>query len=446
MSEADRPNILFFFPDQHRHDWVGAAGGGVRTPNLGALAERGVRFTSAVCPSPLCAPSRACLAAGVEYDRCRTPDNGTNYPLDLTTFYALLREAGYHVLGCGKFDLAKAMHDWQVHGKRLLREWGFCDGIDSEGKWDGINSGRERPRGPYMEYLERRGLRGAHVADFDRRRGNPAATFPTPLDNEAYDDNWVARNGLSLLDAAPLDRPWFLQVNFPGPHDPWDITERMAEGVRGRDVPLPVGDTRHSPDELRQVRRNYSAMVENIDRWLGVYLDRLAGRGELDRTLVVYSSDHGEMLGDRGQWGKSRPYQPSISVPLVVAGPGVRRGAVWAGPVTIMDLAATFLDVAGVGVPSDWDSRSMRALLAGQSRTHRAYVLSGLHGWRVVFDGRYKLIRGYDPAAPKAPDASPPDLLLDLHRDPHELEDLAPQAPEVVRRLACLLDARPASA
>ena len=138
---SDRPNILFFFPDQHRYDWVGTNPGvPVRTPNLDTLGERGVRFTNAVCPSPLCAPSRACLAAGKEYDRCRVADNGVNYPLDQQTFYGLLRDTpgaggadpGYHVAGCGKFDLAKAMHDWGVDGKRLLPEWGFSDGVDND--------------------------------------------------------------------------------------------------------------------------------------------------------------------------------------------------------------------------------------------------------------------------------------------------------------------------
>jgi len=435
MAASERPNILFFFPDQHRFDWLGAGtGGAVRTPNLDALAARGARFTNAVCPSPLCAPSRACLAAGVEYDRCDTPDNSANYPLEKATFYRRLRDGGYHVMGCGKFDLAKALHDWQVDGKRLLGEWGFSDGIDSEGKWDGVSSGRETPRGPYMAYLESRHLRAAHVEDFDRRRGDHAAAFPTPLPDDAYGDNWVARNGLDLLAAAPAGRPWFLQVNFPGPHDPWDITERMERSVRGRTLPLPVGDCACDADAMLRVRQNYSAMVENIDRWVGACADRLHERGELDRTLIVYSSDHGEMLGDHGRWGKSHPYHPSVAVPLIVAGPGVRGGAVLRGPATVMDLAATFLDFARVPVPADMDSRSLKPLLAGRGETHRGHVLSGLHDWRMAFDGRYKLIRGYAP--------HPAPLLFDLHADPHELHNLAPDAPAQVRRLSAVLGAR----
>ncbi|MCP5119472.1 MAG: sulfatase-like hydrolase/transferase, partial [bacterium] len=102
--EQRPPNLLLLFPDQHRYDWVGATPEiPVRTPNLDRIAARGTTFTNAVCASPLCAPSRACLASGKEYDNAGVDDNGTNYPLDQTTYYSLLRDAGYHVMGCGKF-------------------------------------------------------------------------------------------------------------------------------------------------------------------------------------------------------------------------------------------------------------------------------------------------------------------------------------------------------
>ena len=107
------PNILFFLPDQHRFDWLGTMQHvPVPTPNLDSLGARGVRFSRAVCPSPVCAPSRACLASGKQYDRNGGVwGNGNNYPVRQTTYYTLLRDAGYRVLGCGKFDLDKASHN-----------------------------------------------------------------------------------------------------------------------------------------------------------------------------------------------------------------------------------------------------------------------------------------------------------------------------------------------
>jgi len=155
---AASPNILLVVPDQLRPDWTSLNPAiSVRTPHLQALAARGVNFVNCYCASPLCAPSRACLAAGREYDRCGVPDNTRNYPLAQPTFYQALRGAGYRVAGVGKFDLHKEVGDpagawWELDGSRLLDEWGFTDGIDSEGKLDGSNSYRSAgaPRGqPY---------------------------------------------------------------------------------------------------------------------------------------------------------------------------------------------------------------------------------------------------------------------------------------------------------
>jgi len=445
-----RRNILFFFPDQHRFDWLGTNPKlPLRTPNLDALCRRGARFTNALTPSPLCAPARACLAAGKEYDRCRVAGNGQDYPLDQTTFYTLLRESGYHVAGCGKFDLHKASPTWGLDGKHLLAEWGFSDGIDNAGKTDAISSGVKEPKDPYMAYLKGKGLLEIHVADF-RKRGGYKGTFPTPLPEEAYCDNWVANNGLELMKRFPAGKPWFLQINFTGPHSPLDITKRMDAICRGRDFPQPNRSTQYTPEIHNAIRQNYSAMVENTDRWLGVYIEKLKGRGELDNTLIVWSSDHGEMLGDHDQWGKSLPYQPSVGVPLVVAGPDVRGGFVSGALVSTIDLAATFLEVGGVERPNDMDSLSAKALLEGKKDTHREYLLSGLGQWRLVFDGRYKLIRGFGGGKrvgkkkgkggqePK-PVAAP--MLFDLQNDPLENVNIADKVPREVARLSRILDA-----
>ncbi|MGC9326868.1 MAG: sulfatase family protein, partial [Candidatus Hinthialibacter sp.] len=341
-----RPNFLLLLPDQHRFDWVSTTENiPVRTPAFESLANRGVRFTRAFCPSPLCAPSRASLASGKEYSRCGVKNNGVDYPLDQTTFYALLRNAGYQVLGCGKFDLHKASKTWGVAGKHLLSEWGFSDGIDNAGKWDAINSGKDVPKDPYMYYLEQRRLREVHIQDFMRRRkAGKSAAFPTPLPDEAYCDNWIGKNGLDLIRSVPPGDPWFLQVNFAGPHDPWDVTQRMHALYEGVDFPPPNRNSQFDEKTHTKIRRNYSAMVENIDRWTSIYIEELKKRGELENTVIVYSSDHGEMLGDHDRWGKAVPYQPSVGIPMAAAGPDIKRGVVSGALVSLMDLAATFLD------------------------------------------------------------------------------------------------------
>jgi choline-sulfatase len=437
---AAPPNILLLFPDQWRFDWTGANPQlDVRTPNLDALAKRGARFTRAIVASPLCAPSRACLAAGREYSNCGVRNNGFDYPLDQPTFYQKLRDRGYAVLGCGKFDLHKKTEDWGLDGKRLLKEWGFTDGIDNAGKQDAIRSGAVTPKDPYMAYLHRRGLAAAHVADFKKRKGY-AATFPTPLDEEAYCDNWLANNGLRLLRSVPKGKPWFLQVNFTGPHSPMDITQRMERLVRGRQFPQPNGNTQYPPETHVAIRQNYTAMCENIDRWAGEFLKVVEARGELANTLVVFSSDHGDMLGDHDRWGKSVPYQPSVGVPLYVAGPGVKPGLVSDALVSIMDLTATFLDYAGASALPAMDSRSIRPVLEGKTRKHRDWLRSGLNTWRLAWDGRYKLVSGFESGkGARAEGAPAPPLLFDLEADPLENTNLAQRDPGRVAKMREML-------
>jgi len=455
---ADQPNVLFVFPDQLRPDWTGYASGvPVRTPTLDGLVDRGVGFRNAVCPAPLCGPSRACLVSGMEYDRCGVRHHDADYPLTARNLYRRLRdEAGYHVMGTGKFDLQKHSNQESpgmgMDGTGTLAANGFSDGVDCLGKWDAINNGADEPRDPYMAYLHEQGYAETHVEDFERRRGEPQATFPTPLPSEAYCDDWIGERTAELLEGAPTERPWFLQVNFAGPHAPWDVTEDMHDWYRDPDVsfPEPVGDGGElSPEHHQSVRRNYAAMVENIDRWVDRFLGMIDDRGETDETLVVFASDHGELLGDHGIYGKNYPYQPSAGVPLVVAGPDVARRQVVDTPATVLDLHATFLDAAGVD-PGPVDSRSMTPYLRGGDPC-REIVFSGMGHWRLAFDGRHKLVRGFDPErSVHADDAwneatlrrslrDRDRLLFDLEADPTETETLADEQPNEADRLEGVL-------
>ena len=322
MTEK-RPNILFFLPDQHRADWLGFNPDlPVRTPNLDRLASSGLNFTRAYCTSPLCAPSRASLASGKDYDSCGVVNNGQNYPLNQPTYYRALRDAGYRVAGVGKFDLHKPELDWNLDGSRLLDEWGFTEGIDNEGKLDGTVSYRRnngKPRGPYMKFLSEKGLAESYVAEHDkRRRAKLADAYITDLPDNAYCDNWVSENGLRFLKNFPSHQPWHLVVNFTGPHNPMEVTRSMRE--RWSDVPMPpaCNNENADPEALLRSRQNYAAMIENIDRQTGRFIDAVRERGELDRTLIVYSSDHGEMLGDHGLWGKGTWRDSACRVPLIM--------------------------------------------------------------------------------------------------------------------------------
>ena len=428
---TERPNLLLLIPDQHRADWLAGGGLPLRTPALERLAAQGVSLRRAYCTSPLCAPSRASLASGRHYAHCGVPGNGHDYPLRQPTFYQALRAAGYRVAGVGKFDLHKDTSDpagmwWELDGSRLLDEWGFTDGIDSEGKLDGSNSYRAAgaPRGPYLKMLHDRGLAQRYVQEHAARREHLGA-YTTALPDDAYGDNWVAGNALRVLQELPRATPWFLQVNFLGPHDPFDVTAAMRARWERVEFPLPYANEHPDRAALLRARQNYAAMIENIDAWCGRLLDAVAARGELQNTVVVYASDHGEMLGDHGRWGKSTWREAAVRVPLLVAGPGCAQGAVSNALVSLHDLAATFLDYAAAAPPPAMDAVSLRPVLEGRRRGHRPVAVAGLAGWRMATDERYKLV--LDPA--RQP------LLFDRSVDPLEEHDLAAAQPEVVDHL-----------
>ena len=194
-------------------------------------------------------------------------------------------------------------------------------------------------------------------------------------------------------------------------------------------------------------------MIEHLDQCVGRLVAKLEERGELENTLVVFASDHGEMLGDYGQWQKKSPLQAAVGVPLVLAGPGVRPAQPNAVPISLMDLHGTFLEFDGLEISRETDSRSMKRLLAGETEHHRMAVASGLGSWRLAYDGRFKLILGYDPElrtggfqvepmAVKPEEAARlqgerPPILYDLRNN--ERDNIAPDCPEIVERLAQIL-------
>ncbi|MHC4874740.1 MAG: sulfatase family protein, partial [Planctomycetota bacterium] len=317
-------NILFLFPDQHHRDWMTYNKElPIVTPNIDRLMKEGTTFTRCYTSSPVCAPARACLASGMDYQNCRVRSNGTDYPLDLPTYYQSLQKAGYNVAGVGKFDLHKPKQpmNWNLDGSRCLDEWGFTHGIDNEGKLDGSNcySLYGGPQGPYLDFLKKRGKADIYVNEHKIRK-TCASAYITELDEDEYCDNWVGQNGLDIIRDLPKDTPWHLVVNFTGPHEPMDVTKRMADRWKDVEFPPPHKNEQedYTAEDHQRNRQYYSSMIENVDRNVGLYLDLLEERGELENTVIIYSSDHGDMLGDHNRWHKSIHYEASIGIPLVI--------------------------------------------------------------------------------------------------------------------------------
>lgn len=447
-----RPNILFLFPDQHRGDWMpynkdvferlGMEELPLRMPNIKRLMDEGTTFTRTVTSSPLCGPPRACLASGLRYDKCQVPHNSYNFPLEQKTFYSVLKDNGYKVGGVGKFDLNKAVLEWEGDWLDDLKTIGFTDAIDNAGKWDGVMSVKQdQPKDPYMRYLAENNLLLMYINDMEERH-DLLVDKPTDLPEEGYCDNWIANNGINMLKAFPEDKPWFLQANYSGPHDPWDITREMKESWKDVDFPLPVNWDQDNPEKINGVRQNYAAMLENIDQTIGKFIAEIEKRGELDNTYIIYSADHGEMLGDFNKFQKIIPERGSVRIPLVVWGPDVKEGVYSDALVELQDLAATILELANLSVVEDMpeaeDSISLKPILEGKEKTHRDYQVSALkiadnNEWIMISDARYKLIvEGENDKNGKCLEKI---RLYDLEIDPWEEENIAEKREDIVLNL-----------
>ena len=436
-----RPNILFIMDDQHRHDYLGAAGADfLRTPNLDRLAAAGVRFTQCTTNAPVCAPARIGLASGLQPSRLGCLDNSGRLPLGTTTYYQRLRDAGYRVGCVGKLDLRKSDGYNGRYGDRpYAYSWGFTDPEECEGK---IHSGSSStPIGPYTHYLADKGLLATFHQDYRRRA---AAGWFTDcrdslLDSADFSDAYIGRRAAEWIAHVPDDFPWHYFVSFVGPHDPFDPPTEYGDRYRDAAMPPAISDSlagkpewikkraaEFTPDQIAQTRRQYCAATELIDDQIGQILDALEKRGQLDNTYIIFSSDHGELLGDHGLYTKSAAYEASLRVPLIIAGPNIAGGRVFDALCELIDLNATICDFAQLAPQEDIDARSLQPVLDGQTDTHRQATVAALRNFRCIRTGMHKYIQNYNDC----------DELYDLEQDPHELHNIAAAAPAVVGDLA----------
>ncbi len=451
MATETRPNVLFIMSDQHRFDYVGAADVGdaapfVRTPNLDRLAARGTQFTQCTTNSPVCAPARIGLATGLQPVRVGSLGNDSYLPRRMTTYYQRLRDEGYRVGCVGKLDLAKPDAYNGRHGDRpCVYAWGFTHPEECEGK---MHAGKfPTPMGPYGFYLQSRGLYQAFHEDYQARSAEGwvrDAQRDSVLPTEAFEDAYIGRRAAEWLASVPTDFPWHYFVSFVGPHNPFDPPTEYAEHFRNAPMPDPIFDSLEgkpdwvkakdqglTPEEITVTQRQYCAAIELIDDQIGQMMDVLASRGMLENTLVVYTSDHGEMLGDHGLYTKSVPYEASVRIPLIIAGPGIEHSTSDA-LVELIDLNPTVCDLVGLPPQEDIDARSLVPVLTGKRSEHRTETVSAIRNFRCLRTQEVKYVEHLNDH----------NELYDLQEDPHELINLADAQPERCRELSRRLSAR----
>ncbi len=418
-----RPNILWLLSDQHRGDIMGARGHHVvRTPNMDRLAREGVLFNDVFCQGPLCVPARVSLMTERYVRDHGAFENDYFAAAELPTMLQAIRDGGYHTTAIGKMHLFPHYPDVD-DGLPLMRAMGFQEVLEVVGK---LACGFIR--NPYTDYLDELGLLDTYRTFVrertpwrhnreSRRDSKPTWTVdPSPLPAEHYLDTWVGRRAVQWLENYRGEDPFFLWVGFPGPHDPWDAPAEHVRHYEDVDVsldstlrpevpedgPLSVflrsflryssSDTL-TDDRARDVRRHYFANVTLIDESIGQILDALERTGTADNTWVVYSSDHGEMLGTHGFLNKMVFYEPSVRVPLIIRPPGgIGAGRVHSGLLEHVDLSATLRDLAGVGEVPGSAGRSFAEVFSGSMLRPRESVVSENYGFAMWRNDRYKLV------------------------------------------------------
>lgn len=434
-----KPNILWITTDQQRFDTIGSLGNDkIRTPHIDRLVADGVAFTRAYCQSPVCTPSRASYLTGRYPRTTRCRQNGQALPPGERLISRLLADAGYvcglagkqHLASCAngrvetRIDDGYSVFDWSHHPQPDWPENAYTQWLELQGHtWDELYSG---PATPYVKH------------------GIPA---------EFHQTTWCANRAIDFM-RKHRGTPWLFNFNCFDPHHPFDPPAEYLQRYDPAEMPLPKyrdGEldqkttyqqldhrwAHNEPgyfdvaamtdDDRRQVVAAYYAMIELIDDQVGRMLTALDETGQLDDTLVLFMSDHGEMLGDHGIFLKGPHfYEQAVRVPLVLRWPRLmQRNLRVTGLVELVDLVPTLFDAADLEVPEFIQGRTLLPICRGDAdpARHRDYVYSEYynawthrHSYGTMFrtaDKKIIVYHGVDQGE-----------LYDLDQDPNEFENL----------------------
>jgi choline-sulfatase len=417
---AKAPNILIVMADQMAPAFLPIYGHPLtRTPNMQALAESGVVFDSAYCASPLCSPSRASFMSGSLPSRTRVYDNAAEFSADIPTFAHCLRLRGYQTILSGKMHFCGPD---QLHGfeQRLTTDIYPADFL-----WT-----------PDWECPEHRPS-WHHNMSSVREAGVCVRTNQLDFDDEVA---FAAERAIFDIARSKDQRPFLLVASFGHPHDPFAAPQRYWDLYRHQDIDMPARAIALDPHsrrlrhvcavdaepvtdaQVRNARHAYYGAISYIDDQLGRLVEALRSAGFAEDTIIILTSDHGEMLGERGLWYKMSFFEGACRVPLVVANPGRISPRRVAASVSLIDLFPTLIDISGGDartLPISVDGRTLAPHLRGGSGHDEAigeYLAEGAVAPLVMIRrGEFKFVHS-------APD---PDQLYNVKRDPGERENLA---------------------
>ncbi|MEQ1774425.1 MAG: sulfatase-like hydrolase/transferase [Burkholderiales bacterium] len=428
-------NLIFFQSDNHNRAVTGCYGHAyVKTPNIDRIAASGVRFENSYSTSALCCPARAAIATGRYPHQTGFWDNAIAYDGSVPSWHHRLREQGHAVVAVGK-----------LHYRSSNDDNGFTEEIEPMHLHDGKGAIKNLLRGYDAEppkddgsfwklYMTRSGVGETHYQEYDRRI-------------TAKSIDWLKRHGRAN------GKPWVLYVSYISPHPPFTVPKRLYDLYPEKDMPLPAGFRpgersehpatqylRHMDgmldmtDEaaLRRIAAGYFGLITHMDEQIGEVMKAVETMGLLADTRIAYTSDHGELFGAQGLFGKKNLYEGGIGVPLLLSGPGVPRGKVSKQIVSHVDLFPTLIEGAGAALAdadSDLSSVSLWPAITGNDSTRIGFAEYHAQGSRaaayVLREDAMKLIYH----------VGMPPQLFDLENDPNELRDLAVSQPATVQAL-----------
>jgi len=460
-ADAPKPplNLLFIITDQQRWDAMSCAGNEIlQTPNLDKLAREGARFTNFYSACPVCVPARTAILTGHSIESNHVVDNKDADKTDappFPSFDQILLRSGYHGEYHGKYHSPYAL------ALEYTQPVSWLNGKKAPAKSKALTSESEAFRAYLEKNVPARPLRPGELLqangiytsiELDERFGKPDAAkgsqaesygrleVPAEHSHAAY----TAKEGIAALDRLK-GGPFTLTISIDPPHPPMIVSEPYYSMYPPQGIPAPasISDPRtnspyadrpgegvlyRQPQLIKQMTSIYYGMVREVDDWIGKILQRVDDLGLADNTLIIFTSDHGEMLGDHGMHGKFVFYEGSVHVPLLMRLPGaIKPGTVIKAPASHIDLFPTILDYCGK-TGNESEGRSLRPLIDGIDPGTNRVAVSEWPATRIpgfmVYDGRWKLLYGRAANAPSL------DALYDLQTDPQELNNLIGKNPQ----------------
>ena len=419
----DRPNVIVILTDDQRAGTIHALGNDIiSTPNMDALCERGTAFTRAHITggtvSAVCMPSRAMINTGRTLFHIQ--GEGQSIPPEHTTVAECLRSAGYHTHGIGK---------WHNGPEAYARGFESGDDIFFGGMWDHWNVPvcDFKKDGNYDHFVR-------FTPNFNSNSFSPEIRADR-INAGVHSTDLFSRDAVRFIENYNEDRPFYVFLSFLAPHDPRTMPEEFRAIYDPERIPLPdnyspmpvvncgwAADGRDEnteeyprrPERIKKHIADYYSMITHVDARIGEIVTALEKRGFLDDTVIVLMGDNGLAVGQHGLMGKQNIYEHSVSVPLVMAGPGIPAGVRDDRLCCLIDVFPTLCDLCGIGIPQSVEGKSLVPLFSSPDASVRKYLYFAFQGRiRGISDGRYKLIE-YRTEDLKL------TQLFDLEKDPGE--------------------------